>query len=143
MKFAKKEAELKSALDQWIYALKHASKMKEEPHFLKAPGLAHFFYLAKYANLTLEERTMYRTAEQRQWDNFSILDYAKKEARESGAEEGREEGREEGWKKGREEERLKALAEKKEIAKKLKTKGIDLKIIAETTDFSIDEIIAL
>lgn len=124
MKFSKKEAELKSALDEWIYALKHASKMREEPQFLKAPELANFFYLAKYANLTPEDRNMYRTAQQRAWDNKNIIDYAE----EKGIEKGREEG---------------AIAEKKAIAKSLKTKGIDIKIIANATNLSIDEIIAL
>ena len=132
MKFAKKEADLKSALDQWIYALKHAAEMKVEPDFLKAPGLSEFFYLAKYANLTPEDRNMYRTAEQRQWDNYSILDYAKKEARESGTEEGRQEGLKDG-----------AFAEKKEIAKNLKVEGIDIKIIVGATGLSIEEIVAL
>ena len=66
---------------------------------------------------------MYRTAQQRAWDNYSILDYAKKE--------------------GREEERLKAIAEKKEIAKNFKIKGIDLNIIADATGLSMEEIIAL
>lgn len=120
MKFAKKETELKSALDQWIYALKHASTMKQEPPFLNAPGLTNFFYLARYANLTKEERNMYRTAQQRAWDNYSILDYAKKEGHEVGA-----------------------LAEKKAIAKNLKIKGIDLNIITDVTGLSIEETIDL
>ena len=74
-KFAKKSTELVSALDEWIYALKHASKMNDEPHFLKAPGLVHFFHLAKYANLTQEERNMYRTAQQVKWDNKNVMDF--------------------------------------------------------------------
>lgn len=51
--------------------------------------------------------------------NYSVLEYAK------------------------EEERLKAIAKEREIAKTLKTKGIDLKIIADATGFSIEEIDAL
>jgi predicted transposase/invertase (TIGR01784 family) len=70
---------------------------------------------------------MYRTKQQREWDNQNVIDYEIKEARES----------------AREEERLKAIAEKKEIAKILKNKGIDLEIIAEGIGFSLDEIIAL
>lgn len=131
MKFAKKEAELKSALDQWVYALKHASKMKEEPAFLKAPGLTHFFYLAKYANLTPEERNMYRTAEQVRWDNQNVLDYAKRE--------GLEEGRQEGLEKGR----LKALTEKKEIALEMKEDGINIDRIIKYTKLSKEQIEAL
>lgn len=60
MKFTKIKADLSSNLDQWFYALKHVSEMKEEPQFLKAPGLADFFNLVKYANLTKEEVNMHR-----------------------------------------------------------------------------------
>jgi len=117
MKFVKKEAELKSDLDQWIYALKHASKMKEEPHFLKAPGLEQFFYLAKYANLTTEERNMYRTAQQVRWDNQNVKDFEMKKVYEKG-------------------EYKKAL----EIAAKLKYKGYTLAEIVELTDLSVDHL---
>ncbi len=52
----------------------------------------------------------------RRWDNYSILDYAKKEA---------------------------ALAEKREIAKNLKIQGVDIKVIAKITRLSLEEVIAL
>lgn len=70
---------------------------------------------------------MYRTKQQREWDNQNVIDYEIKEARES----------------AREEERLKAIAEKKDIAKYFKNKGIDLKIIAEATGLSVEDIVAL
>lgn len=117
-KFKKEEDELSTALDQWIYAMKYAEEMKEVPPFLNAPQLDKFFYLAKYSNLTKEERDMYRTKEDVIRDNRNVSNFAW----------GREEG---------------AIAEKKEIAKRLKAKGIDLKIIASATELSIDEIIAL
>lgn len=41
---------------------------------------------------------------------------------------------------GREEERLKALAEKKQMARDLKTNGVDLDIISKVTGLSIEEI---
>jgi len=78
-------------------------------------------------NLNIGDRTMYRTEQQREWVNQNVIDYEIKEAQES----------------AREEERLKAIAEKKEIAKNFKTKGIDIKIIAEATGLSIEEIVAL
>ncbi|RZM30419.1 MAG: hypothetical protein EOO88_00910 [Pedobacter sp.] len=60
-----------------------------------------------------------------------MLDYAKKE------------GREEGRKEGREEERLRAWAEKMVIARNLKIEGVDIKIIAEATGLSLEEVIDL
>ena len=127
MKFDKQEAELSSALDQWMYALKHASKMKEEPVFLNAPGISEFFYLAKYANLTMEERNMYRTAQQIQWDNYSVLDTAKNE------------GIREGLQKGLE----MVLARQKDIALKMKQDGLDIEMIVKYTKLPKEEIEAL
>ena len=63
---------------------------------------------------------MYRTAQQRKWDQQNVIDYA----REEGIEIGRH-------------------AEKMANAKNLKIQGVDIKIIAAVTGLSIDEIIAL
>ncbi len=71
---------------------------------------------------------MYRTAQEEEWDNQNALDFAKGKAMEEGLE------------KGREEERLKALTEKKEVAKNLKFKGIDIAMLVEATGFSIEYI---
>ncbi|WP_316787956.1 Rpn family recombination-promoting nuclease/putative transposase [Pedobacter frigoris] len=128
IKFTKKEAELKSALDQWLYALKYASAMRQEPIFLNAPELTTFFELANYAKLTPKERDMYRTAQQRKWDEQNVIDYAREEGIEIGFEKGREEGR---------------YAEKMANAKNLKIQGVDIKIIAVAMGLSVDEIIAL
>ncbi|TCD00072.1 Rpn family recombination-promoting nuclease/putative transposase [Pedobacter psychroterrae] len=146
-KFAKKEADLKSALDQWIYALKHAAEMSAKPDFLTAPELSNFFYLAKYASLTKEERNMYRTAQQVKWDNQNVMDFQIEKARESASQEGRQEGLKEGLKEGREEgreeERLKALAEKKEIALQMKQDGVNIERIVKYTKLSKEQIDAL
>jgi len=112
-KFAKEGNELNSPLDEWIYALKHASEMNDEPHFLKAPELSKFFYLAKYANLTQEERNMYRTAQQVKWDNQNVMDFQIEKAIHKQA---------------------------LEFAMRLKEKGHTLKEIAEITQLSIDDI---
>ncbi len=76
-----------------------------------------------------EERNMYRTAQQREWDNYSILDYAKKEGREAGLEEGREKGREEG-----------ALANRREIALEMVRNGYDIDSIVNITKLSKEQI---
>lgn len=81
-KFNKKAQELKTVLDEWLYALKYASTMNEVPHFLKAPQLDQFFYLARYANLTPEERNMFRTAQQVKWDEQNVRDFAIEKATE-------------------------------------------------------------
>ncbi|ACU05919.1 MULTISPECIES: hypothetical protein [Pedobacter] len=59
---------------------------------------------------------MNRAAQKREWDYYSVLESAKEE---------------------------RALAEKKSIAKNFKIKGVDLKVIADATGLSIEEIVAL
>jgi len=63
---------------------------------------------------------MYDSSMKYKWDNKDVLDTAV-----SGA---------------REEERSKALVEKKEIARKLKKEGLSIEFIAETVNLSIEEI---
>nr|WP_226904982.1 Rpn family recombination-promoting nuclease/putative transposase [Pedobacter schmidteae] len=128
VKFTKKQAELTSALDQWLYALKNAREMQQEPLFLNAPELATFFDLANYANLTPIERDMYRTAQQRQWDYDNAIDYAR--------EEGIEQGHERGLVKGQ-------YSKAMEIASEMRKKGFAIKVIAEITKLSVEEITAM
>ena len=85
------------------------------------------FDLAKYANLTEEERKMYNASLKRKWDNKNVMDYAVESAAQ----------------KARDEERAKAENEKKEMARNLRKKAIDLEVITEVTGFSIDELEAL
>ena len=57
--------------------------MKSGPEFEK------LFSLARYANLTKEERAMYNASLKAKWDNKNVMDYAV----EQGVERGREEER--------------------------------------------------
>jgi predicted transposase/invertase (TIGR01784 family) len=118
-KFKKEGGELSTILDQWIYSMKHAEKMNTVPAFLNAPGLDKFFYLAKYSNLTEEEREMYRTKEQVGWDNRNTANFA------GGKKEGLVEG---------------ALTEKKEIAQEMKQDGINIDRIMKYTKLSKEQI---
>ena len=90
--------------------------MNDEPHFLKAPGLVHFFDLAKYANLTQEERNMYRTAQQVKWDNKNVMDFQLEKALEKQA---------------------------LEIANRLKEKGFSAEEISEFTRLTVNKIMEL
>lgn len=133
--FVKKPEDLDIELDKWLYALKHLTEFEKRPAYLSGPEFDQLFNLAKYANLTREERNMYNTSLKRKWDNKNVLDYAVKTAVT------------EADQKAREEERTKAqnaIAKTKiEMAVKLKNKGMSLDEIAEITDLSIEEISAL
>jgi len=147
---------LVTPLDEWLYALKHAPELEEQPDFLSAREINHFFDLARYSNFTEEERHMYRTAQQVKWDNENALDFAKNKAekigreigREIGHEIGHEIGLEAGRKEGIKEERAKAEKEKRDLveemafntARALKKEGVATNIIARTTKLTIEEI---
>lgn len=129
--FVKEPQELDAELDKWLYALKHLKEFTSRPSYLSGPEFDQLFNLASYASLTKSERIMYNASLKYKWDNKNVRDY------EIG--QGREQGREE----GRAEVHIKALAEKREMAIKLKIKGMPAEEIAELTNFSLEEIEAL
>lgn len=167
-KFNKKQGELHTKLDEWLYALKHADRFNERPWFFKTPELVHFFELAQYSNLTPEEREMYRAQQKVWWDTQNTHDFAIEEAEKNGMarglkkgmargikqgkELGRKEGKTEGVKEGIE-LGLKRGIEKgikqgikdglKETVLKMKQNGIDLAVIVECTSLSKEQIEAL
>ncbi|ACU03288.1 Rpn family recombination-promoting nuclease/putative transposase [Pedobacter heparinus] len=81
LNFVKKPHELHTELDKWLYALKHLTEFKQRPAYLSGPEFDQFFALAKYANLTKEERDMYNTSLKQKWDSKNVLDYAVEEAK--------------------------------------------------------------
>lgn len=135
-KFNKKEHELKTLLDEWLYALKHASTMEEVPHFLKAPQLDQFFHLARYANLTQDERNMFRTAQQVKWDEQNVRDFAIEKGIEKGIEKKIEKEIEKASEKVKYQNSI-------EIAKALLADGIPVSQIAKCTRLSEEEVAAL
>ncbi|EHQ27148.1 Rpn family recombination-promoting nuclease/putative transposase [Mucilaginibacter paludis] len=110
VKFVKRENELATDLDRWLYVLKNMSSMDKIPVYLRKPIFEKLFSIAEYSNLSKEEKTMYDSSLKYKWDNQNVLDYAVNKAREKGREEGIEEGIEKGvergLKKGREEAQI-------------------------------------
>lgn len=125
--FVKKPKDLDTDLDKWVYALKHLTEFKTRPDYLSGPEFDQLFNLAKYANLTKEERVMYNASLKRKWDNKNVMDYAVKTAEQ----------------RGREEERAKAEREKEQMARQMLSENEPLDKIARYTKLSIDEIKAL
>lgn len=88
LNFVKRSDELYTQLDKWLYALKHLSEFKRRPEYLNSPEFDDLFNLAKYSNLTKEERDMYNTSLKYKWDNKNVRDYEVNQGREMGLEEG-------------------------------------------------------
>jgi predicted transposase/invertase (TIGR01784 family) len=120
LNFVKKPEELYTELDKWLFAFKHLTEFKKRPEYLSGPEFDQFFNLAKYANLTAEEREMYNRSLKYKWDNKNVMDYAVAQAELKA-------------------ERKKAI----EIARKLKKEGLAIELIAKATDLSVEEIEAL
>ena len=124
-KFAKKENELETGLDYWLYALKHASSKDDIPDFFEKPVFRKFFKIAEYSKLTKEEKEMYDTYLKRKWDYANALEFAR--------EDGKTKGIEEGIEKGIEKEKYQTIV-------KLIQKGMDDDFISDVTGTDINYI---
>ncbi|HEX5552010.1 MAG TPA: Rpn family recombination-promoting nuclease/putative transposase [Chitinophagaceae bacterium] len=86
-KFTKKEEELETGLDRWLYVLKNMSRLKKIPVILNKTILQKLFTIAAVANLSKEEYMRYQKNLMDYWDAYASL----QAEREKGRQEGREE----------------------------------------------------
>ncbi|MEO1764472.1 MAG: Rpn family recombination-promoting nuclease/putative transposase [Cyanobacteria bacterium J06629_18] len=119
----------KDSLDEWIYFLKN-SEIKDE---FQARGLAQAKDNLKVENLSPAEKAAYQKyLEDRRYE-ISIIESAKVTGELRGRKEGREEGKKEGKIEGKKEAQI-------EMAKSLKSRGVDMNLIIETTGLTAEEI---
>ena len=112
-KFNKREDELETDLDKWLYLLKNMSTLLERPAALRDRVFGRLFDVAEYARLDDEERKNYVEAMNTARDTYNQIAYA-----------------------------LKKGGEKKayEIAQKMIAKGLDVDTIADLTGLTTEEI---
>ena len=84
--FTKKEDELKSDLDSWLFVLKNMSRLDKIPLYLRQPIFKKLFNIAEYSKLNREEKEMYDISLKRKWDAQGALTYAEQKGREEGRE---------------------------------------------------------
>ncbi|SEA50139.1 Rpn family recombination-promoting nuclease/putative transposase [Pedobacter hartonius] len=130
--FNKMQFELDTILDKWLFALKNMSELRERPSNFNEPIFEKLFDMAEYTNFTRAERSAYEMEQKRRWDNYAVMEYAKKQASEKGMQEGFEKGMKEG-------EQKKAL----DVAIELKKNGVPTELISKATQLNIPEIEAL
>lgn len=116
-KFEKKEEELESNYDKWLYVFKHLPNLQNRPSKLQERIFERFFRTAEVANFTPEERETYEDSLKHYRDIKNVVN--------TSFEEGKEEGKEE---------------ERVEIARNMLQKGMDIALIAELTDLTIEDI---
>ncbi|MCQ2208496.1 MAG: PD-(D/E)XK nuclease family transposase, partial [Paludibacteraceae bacterium] len=164
-KFNKKEDELHTFLDKWLFVLKNLYKLKEQPQALTEGIFRKLFEVAEIASFSANERSNYEESLKNFWDLNNCLDSAERKGFEkgeaSGMKKGKEEGLAEGFEKGEaiglekgeaiglvkgKEEGLAeglekgAHQEKIDNAKKMKSRGFSVEDIAEITGLSAEEI---
>ena len=136
-KFQKKEDELVTMYDKWLFVLRNLSKLLERPRELQERIFERVFKEAEIAMFTPEEYTAYEESLHSLWDITNAMNDAeskgfnkgKKEGEKLGIEKGREQGRVEGEKLG---------IEKTAIA--MLKKGLPVELIAEISQLSVEEI---
>ena len=92
-KFQKKEDELKSLYDKWLYVLKNLYKLENRPKALRDKIFDRLFKEAEIAAFTPEELREYEGSLKAYRDIKNSIDTARREGEAKGREEGRAEGR--------------------------------------------------
>lgn len=131
--FVKRETELETGLDKWLFVLKNMGRMDKIPAYLRKPIFEKLFNIAEYTNLTKEEKAMYDSSMKYKWDNKNVRDYARKEGLETGIKQGIEQGIGRGIEQG---EHKKAL----HIAYEMKKDGMPLPQICKFTGLTPEEV---
>lgn len=156
-KFNKKESELVTHFDKWMYLLKNLNKFSEIPSILQEQIFQKIFNIAEIANLNQEDMNAYEQSlkQKRDWKN--AMDTAIEEAIEKGLEKGIEKGiergiergiekgMETGLKKGMKMGREQGIEEgikkgKLAVARQMKLENLPLDTISRITGLPIEEI---
>lgn len=131
--FQKKEDELESHFDKWMYVLKNLPRLQDRPKALQEKIFERLFSAAEIAKLTPSEMKTYDESLKTLWDNHNTLEAIKQEGLEKGLQQGLEQGLEQGLLEGA---HLKAVA----IAKEMKKDGLPISQIIRFTGLSQKEI---
>jgi len=119
-KFNKREDELVTMFDKWMYVLRNLSRLLERPKALQDRVFQKVFEQAEIAHYSPEERREYEASVKNYWDYYSTVTTAEKK----------------GEAKGRAEERMKN-------ARSLRDNGVPIDVIAKSLNLTAEEIAAL
>ena len=112
-KFHKKENELETLVEKWVYFIKHANELSVIPLSINDKGLEEAYKEADRHNWTREELEEYEYAKMRETDEIAERMLIKEKGK---------------------------MESKMEIAKNLKENQVDISIISKSTGLSIEEI---
>jgi len=136
-RFRKREEELLTHFDKWMYVLKHLHRLREKPEWLQGEIFEKLFSEAELAKLTPEEMNRYEESLKVYRDNKNAMDYAVKVAAEEAMQQGIQRGMQQGLQQGQQQGRL---AERIEVAREMKTDNMPVEQIMKITKLSREEI---
>ncbi len=159
-KFDKKENELVTHFDKWMYLLKNLPNLRQRPEGFTERIFIRLFKIAEISQLTTEEMTKYELELKEMRDSYAARQFELKELREARMEarkaqmqahksqveaiKAREKALKEGKKEGKIEGMKEGLSQgKSEIIRHMFESGISVSEIAKLTGLSEKEILEL
>ena len=113
-KFKKKESELKTQLDKWLYAINHLCELDKPSPALSGKMFDKLFYEAAVASLTTMEANAYFESQKQYLYYINSIDFAEMKGKHIGKHIGMKIGFEQGFEEGRNSEREKFIQAMKE-----------------------------
>ena len=146
--FVKKETELTSNFDKWMFVLKNLTKMRNKPEVLKEIVFGRFLDAAELAQFSPEEVWKYEQSLKHYRDMHNVVETAYDDGKAEGIEVGKAEGikvgKAEGIKVGKAEGKIEGKQETALlIATNLKARGLPVEFIMETTGLTAEVIESL
>ena len=140
-KFDKKETELVTMYDKWMYVLKNLSKLMQRPAALQERVFTRLFEQAEIAKFNKQDQKLYEDSMNAYRDIVNAIRTAEKKKYAEGEAEGLAKGLVEGRAKGLFEGRAEGRAEGiVEVAKKMLDKGMAAALVAEMTGLPLDKV---
>ena len=136
-KFNKREDELETMFDKWMFALRNLSRLLERPAALQERIFKRLFDQAEIAQFSPAERREYAESVKDYWDYYSTMKTAHKKGKAEGREEGLAEGEAMGRAEGLAEGQQK---EKTDTVLRLKALGLSIEQISQGTGLTADEV---
>lgn len=135
-KFTKKEEEVETILEKWIFFLKHADELQVIPDSADTIALRHAYDIANQFSWTKEELEVYEYWGIKAQDERGAVQYALRTGLQQGIQQGLQQGIQQGLQQGIQQERL-------DTVRKMLAKGYATEEIVELTGCSVEEIAKL
>lgn len=138
-KFTKREEELETRFDKWLYLLKNLHNFPDQPQGFHCDIFTRLFDEAEIAHMTHSEYCAYQESVKVYRDMKNVVDTAWGDGKTDGLAEGLAKG----LAKGRAEGLAEGLGQVKETAARMKAKGFSAEEIQDLTGLSLSDIESL